>query len=459
MTDTSPIRTYDIDFVEKERHLKVSNPFRIACLCILFLAVTSSAHAQSTRMRAPAPSPAASVAGPTPPAGSTCDVDPDSVAPSNLIVTYIGSAQIGLAWTAPGAPPSGCTLDHYKIICTHLRDAGDLDCTPSLPLKFTTTSYNDTGLESQNWYTYSVVAVYIGSDKANVYSSPSQEVSVETVRFTCLLIPLRRSCMNFGSGKDTNINAFWQTNGAFTFLGQVKSIYNGGSGSATISADLGTLNFGNGMQVTVTTNAQAGPSGVTPVSTGTVPTLSSNGAGQATQNMLFGGTFLISQLYPLVAVGASKLNTAGGLGFSADLIAKEGVDVQNFASGTNFNVTSPPFHASGQLTGFLQYNSINLAPNSQTFAGSLFAGGSYGYSYTSPAYLRDYGFASKQNNGIGQIAVGIVINTVARISFSRGFGPSQTYIDSTTMVRTRVNNFKAWSIGVTYQSPTPASKQ
>ena len=265
--------------------------------------------------------------------------------------------------------------------------------------------------------------------------------------------------MNFGSGKDMNINAFWQTNGSFTFLGQVKSIYNGASGSATVSADLGTLNFGNGMQVTVTTNAQAGPSGVTAVSTGTVPTLSSNGAGQATQNMLFGGTFLISQLYPLLAVGAGKLNSPGGLGFSADLMAKEGIDIQNFASGSNINVTSPPFHGSGQISAYLQYNSINFAPNSQNFAGSLFAGGSYGYNYTSPAYLRNYGFAGKQNNGMGQIAVGIVLNTVARISFSRGFGPSQTYVDSTTMVSTKVNNFKAWSIGVTYQSPTPASKQ
>ena len=122
-------------------------------------------------------------------------------------------------------------------------------------------------------------------------------------------------CTNFGSGKDTNINTFWQTNGSFTFLGQVKSIYNGASGSATVSADLGTLNFGNGMQLTVTTNAQAGPSGANPISTGTVPTLSSNGAGQATQNMLFGGTFLISQLYPLLAVGASKLNTLRGARF------------------------------------------------------------------------------------------------------------------------------------------------
>jgi len=315
MTDTSPIRVHDIDVVEKVRHLKVSNPFRIVCLCILLSAVTNSAHAQTIRMPAPTPSPVVSSDVPTPTAGSTCNATLASAAPSNLVATYIGSTQIGLAWTKPAATPSGCALDHYQINCTNLSDDGDVDCTPSLPLKFTTTSYQNTGLEPQNWYTYSVVAVYIDAEKEFNPSEPSEEVSEETVLFTCLLIPLRSSCMNFGSGHDTNINAFWQTSGSFTFLGQVKSIYNGASGSATISADLGTLNFSNGMQVTVTTNAQAGPSGVTPVSTGTVPTLSSNGAGQATQNMLSGGTFLISQLYPLLAFGGSKLNSPGGLGF------------------------------------------------------------------------------------------------------------------------------------------------
>jgi hypothetical protein len=36
---------------------------------------------------------------------------------------------------------------------------------------------------------------------------------------------------------------------------------------------------------------------------------------------------------------------------------------------------------------------------------------------------------------------------------TRAFGPSRTYIDSTTKVETTVNNFKAWSFGISYQSP------
>lgn len=433
----------------------MSNTVRITSACILFLAAVSCAHAQLPRVRVPAP-PATppTVSAPGAAARAAAPLC-NSAAPSNLIATYIGSSQIDLAWTAP-TTPSGCTVDHYEIQrCENTSDPSR-DCNPTkiitTPVKITTTSYDDTRVEPHKYYKYFVVAVYADNTSARSLA-PLWE---GTVHLTCLLFPTRASCMNFGKGKDANINAFYQTTGAYTFFGQIKSIYNGASSSATISADLGTLNFGNGMQVTVTTNAQAGSAGATPISSSTIPTLSSNGAGQATQNVLFGGNFLVSELYPLLAVGASKLATAGGLGFSADFIAKEGVDVQNFKSGTNFNVTSPPFHGSGQIEGFLQYNSINLIPNSQNFSGSLFAGGSYGYSYTSPAYLRDYGFASTQNNGIGLVSFGIVLNGVARISVSRGFGPSQTYIDSTTMIKTSVNNFKAWSIGVTYQSPTPS---
>jgi hypothetical protein len=262
--------------------------------------------------------------------------------------------------------------------------------------------------------------------------------------------------MNFGGDELGAINAFYQTNGPYSFFSQIKSIYNQASGSATVSADLASLNFGNGMQVTVTTNVQAGSSSATTPTSGTVPTLSANGAGQATQNLLYGGTFLVSELYPVFAAGASKLGSPGGFGVLVDFIAKEGADVQNFKSGTNVNASSPPFHGSAHMEGYLQYNSINLATGSQNFAGALFLGGSYGYNYMSHGYANDYGFGNNANNGIGQVSFGIVINGVARITVSRAFGPSQTYIDSTTMAKTTANNFKAWSFGVVYQSPTPS---
>jgi hypothetical protein len=264
--------------------------------------------------------------------------------------------------------------------------------------------------------------------------------------------------MGTGKTRDANINAFYGTEASFSYFNQIKSIYNGASSSATVSADLASLNFHNGMQVTAGTNIQAGSSSAMTVSSGSVPTLSANGAAQATQNMLYGGTFFASVMYPVLAIGADNPATPGNFGMVLDLIGREGADIQNFKSGTNVNVTAPPSHSSAQLEGYLQYNSVNLASSSNNFAGALFIGGSYGYSYTSPGYARDYGLGHRLNNAIGQVSVGILINGVAKIAVSRGFGPSQTYIDSTSMAQTTVNNFKSWSFGITYQSSPPASK-
>jgi hypothetical protein len=264
----------------------------------------------------------------------------------------------------------------------------------------------------------------------------------------CWLFPTRYGCMNYGAGAAANINTFFGTAGETSFFNQIKSIYNGASGSATISADVASLNFANGMQVTTGVNMQAGAP------------LPAQGMAQAAQNMLYGGTEFASILYPLMAVGADKLGSAGGFGMTLDMIVKEGIDLQNFSLGNNLNVNSPPSHSSGQVEGYLQYNSTNVATASDSidFAGAIFVGGSYGYSYTSHDYAQEYGFGDRVRNCIGQISAGILINGVARITVSRAFGPWQSYIDSVTMTQTRVNNFKAWSIGITYQAPASAPK-
>ncbi len=264
--------------------------------------------------------------------------------------------------------------------------------------------------------------------------------------------------MDSGAARIANINSFFNTDGKLSFINQIKSIYNGASNSATVSADLASLNFSAGWQVTLGTNIQAGASSPTAVSTGTIPTLSATSAAQATQNMLYGGTITATGIYPLLAAGAANLSSPSGVGFMIDFDVKEGADIQSFKSGTSTNVNNPASHTSAQVEGYLQFNSTNLASGSTGLsAGAFFVGGSYGYNYMSHDYARDYGFGSHVNNGVGQVSVGFLINNVANIALSRAFGPSQTYIDSTTMASTTANYFKAWSFGITYQS-SPATK-
>jgi Fibronectin type III domain len=412
--------------------MKLPAALRLATICFVLASTAGYSHAQTARVvsrarNVPTAAPVVLAAGSAP------------TAPTNLTVTAISNRQVALSWTA-SASASGAAIT-YSI----QRCQGGA-CTTLAPVA--TTTYTDPGLTPETTYTYQVVATAGGQN-----SGTSNLFTVTTTRYTCLLLPTRIGCMDFGPDRQPNINSFYSTEGAFSYFNQVKSIYNGASGSTTVSADLASLNFLNGMQVTVGTNIQAGSPGTTTVTSGAVPTLTANGAGQATQNMLYGGTFLVSGMYPLLVTGADKMASTGAFGTFFDLRVKEGADIQNFKSGTNVNVTSPPSHTSVQIEGYVQYNSTNLAPGTSHYAGALFFGGSYGYSFMSHGYARDYGFGNNVNHGIGQISAGILISGVATIAVSRAFGPSQTYIDSTTTTQTTVNNFKSWSFGITYQAP------
>lgn len=279
----------------------------------------------------------------------------------------------------------------------------------------------------------------------------------------CSVLPVgAKECAGYGDAKNVNINNFWGTNAGFVFFNQINSIYNGASNSATVSADIGTLNFPFGMQLNIGTNVQAGSTPPTAVSTGTVPTLSPSAAAQAAQNMLYGGTIYASGAYPLLAAGGNRINSPGSWGGMLDVTAREGVDIQSFKAGTSTGLTSPSTHTSLQLEGYAQVNSTNLPTvGAGTFAGALFIGGSYGYSYTSHEYIRDYGIANPSNS-LGQVSAGVILNGVAKLAFSKAFGPSQTYLDGTITptpsTPTTINNFKTWSFELSYQSAAPGTK-
>lgn len=417
---------------------------RMAVLILLLTAVAANSHAQGPaihplRMPAPAPAP--------PPAAAAAA----AAAPLTLSCPAMSFGRLGVKYDS-NSPALTATATggngHYTFSATGL---------PSLPPGLTLAASTGviTGTPTANG-TYKMTIT--AQDTETTPQTSSATCTIVITPSDCWLAPTRPECMGAKTVINDNLNAFFNTNGTLSWANQIKSIYNGASSSATVSADLATLNFTNGMQLIAGTNIQAGSTSPTPVSTGTVPTLSATSAAQATQNMLYGGTIVASGLYPLLAAGADSISSAGGLGLRIDFAVSEGVDIQNFKSGTSTNVNNPTSHSSAQVEGYLQYNSINYVPGAATqFVGAVFVGGSYGYSYTSHDYARDYGFGNV-NNGLGQAFAGILINNVAKIAVSRAFGPSQTYIDSTSMAQTTINNFKSWSFGITYQSPPPASK-
>jgi hypothetical protein len=246
------------------------------------------------------------------------------------------------------------------------------------------------------------------------------------------------------------VNCFYSTNGLSSYFNQLQSIYNSASGSTTVNAQIGSLNFLNGMQITVGTNPQIASSNTSaPTSTsgtiiGGVPTLSATAAAQAAQNILNGGTIFGSDLFPLLSKQSNAL-----IYLAAQ--AKEGVDIQKF-NNNSITLSNPSTHTFIGLQGYLQYSSSNNAANSNDPAGSIFLSAMYGYSLMNHSYSLQNGFGGRVNSQIGQVGAGILISGVARIAVYRGFGPSQRYTDSSTMATTPVNDFNKWSVAIAYQS-------
>ena len=218
-------------------------------------------------------------------------------------------------------------------------------------------------------------------------------------------------------------------------------------------------------QITVGTNPQVGPSSSNPsatasavlafrfsnstatnpaLSASSIPTLSAASAAQASQNVINGGTVFAMDLLPIFSKqSTSSLATLTGA-------VKEGVDLQKFNS-TSITSSNPSTHSFVGLEGYFQLTSSNSAPNSTDPAGSIFLGGSYGYSLMNHSYSIQNGFGGRINSQIAQLSAGILLNGVVKIAAYRGFGPSQRYIDSTSLVQKTANNFQTWSIAIAYQ--------
>ena len=250
------------------------------------------------------------------------------------------------------------------------------------------------------------------------------------------------------SAWEASINCFYSTNNSLTWFTQVKSVYNGASSSATINASIGTYNFRNGMQLSLGTNVQAGPSGTGSAPVNGVPVLAATSAAQAAQNVFYGGNFYLSGLYPLIQ-NPTYISTR--LHYNANLLAREGVDLQNFTSGTNTTASNPNSHFNALLEGYLQYDAIPPDPSSSSPM-AVFLGAEFGYAYTSAGYARQYGFGNQRNSHIGDVSLGVLVNGQFTAAVVRQFGPSQTYIDSGTNILTHTNNFHTLSFSIWYQN-------
>jgi hypothetical protein len=253
-------------------------------------------------------------------------------------------------------------------------------------------------------------------------------------------------------------NAFWSQEKSFSYLNQTQFFYNTGSSSSTLKADVASMVFPGGTQLSLATNIPVGTSNSTPKSTAqqalsirpgstaaSTPSMTSAQAAQATQNLVDGGNLLLRASWPLYWYAPKYMNfEASGL-----VVAREGLDIPNF-NGANTVATDPINHFNISNEWYLQFDALPAKQGGDS-QGSIFLDAKYGFDYVSTAFANQAGFVHNWNKGIlSQITGGLVFSGKLNIIASRNFGPDQTWIDTSSGAAVTENNFRSWSVGVKY---------
>ena len=226
---------------------------------LVFLAITVCSFAQQSPVPMPRHAQGHAIAqqavlspAPAPPAGVT----PGPVSKLSVTVedTVPGVAYVGhLTYvTVTAVDNNGFAVPNYTGKITIQSSDKDAFIADSAPV---TGGQWKFGIAFRNKGNQTVTA-FDNASPGTIKGEVNVRVS-DPVNHYCDWFPIRQGCV---SSYD-DINAFYSTASNVSYFKQVKSIYNGASSSATVSADIASLNFSNGMQVTAGTNIQAGSSG------------------------------------------------------------------------------------------------------------------------------------------------------------------------------------------------------
>ena len=262
---------------------------------------------------------------------------------------------------------------------------------------------------------------------------------------------------DFGIMLDVS-NAFWSQEASLSYLNQTQYFFNTGSSSSTLKADVASMVFPGGTQLTLATNISVGTSNSTPKSgaqtavfarTGATaaspPSMTSDQATQAAQNLVDGGNLLLRASWPLYWYEPKYLNFE----VSSLVVGRDGLDIPNF-NGANTVATDPINHFNISNEWYLQFDALPAKQGGDS-QGSVFLDAKYGFDYVSTEFAHQAGFVHNWNKGfLGQITGGLVFSGKLDIVASRNFGPDQTWTDSTSGATVTKNNFRSWSVGVKY---------
>jgi len=299
------------------------------------------------------------------------------------------------------------------------------------------------------------VAVPPAGDAQNSTENQVIPINVSgTASSTCIPTKSALLPLNLGGVTNAQINCFYGTSSNLAFTTQAQYLYNPGSNANTVNADLTSLQFPGGFQLTLAAAAKANSD------SGTDTTASSAGAkspraiakpfdnssssptssslSQDIQTLTQGGNFAIKGVWPI-------LNLRGkGMQLVSVAAPKLGFDVNGLGQTTPTGATDVNLNLSSET--YAQLDAIPAKDDGES-PGSVFFDYRGGWEHVSSQFASNSGLNGENSFALQQLSLGFVINGLIRLGAQRYFGPEQAYVNSSGSTAT-MNNFGKWQLSI-----------
>ncbi len=267
----------------------------------------------------------------------------------------------------------------------------------------------------RHWRGSGVLSIVLLSSAASLYaqSLPPLKLSAPTPSVN------RASATHCGNsflplvGCDTaQIKEMYQVKNSFSVADQVNFLYGFRQQTKTLSSDLATMLFPNGVRVALGASVTGGQNqGSTPLTPAGNQTAAKDTVSQAVDRLKAGGDFFISAAYPLanfnVSNASMQLMSVSKLGFNFSGLGSENTITQANERMLNTSVA-----------GYGEYKALDQA-------GSVFMQFTTGLQNLQADLARQTHLPN--NFLLSQVAIGIRFAGKVRVSAQRFFGPAQAF--------------------------------
>jgi len=260
------------------------------------------------------------------------------------------------------------------------------------------------------------------------------------------------------------IYCFYTSNYAdrnYSLLNQVKYTYNPAESANFINADLASLLFSGGVQLTLAGNAisstcntsttTASTSGTTCGNTSSTTASASNQPSlqQDIESLTQGGNFLLRADWPWL----NYMN--GPIQAIAMANARIGATVSGLGQNTPAGASSANEYYSNEA--FLQVDALPQHQGDAESAGAVYVDYRVGIDHIPQTFAENAGL---QGNSflLQQIDIGLVFSGKLRIAAERYFGPEQIYT-TTANQPVKTNNFSTWQLSIQLAPPSTAKSK